>query len=125
MNEQSEATVVEHPHQALSLTKYLIGFVVSIAVTLAAYVLATHQSISRDTVMYALAALAVVQFIVQMVFFLHVGSERKPRWKAMIMWLMLAVVLILVAGSIWIMNNLDYRMTEDQVRNYLKSQDSL
>jgi cytochrome o ubiquinol oxidase subunit IV len=75
--------------------------------------------------MYVLATLAVVQFVVQMVYFLHVGSERKPRWKAMVMWLMLVVVLILVVGSVWIMNNLNYRMSEDQVRQYLKSQDSL
>lgn len=125
MNEQSEATVVEHSHQALSFHKYIVGFVASIAVTLAAYILATESSISKDTVMYTLAALAVLQFVVQIVFFLHVGAESKPRWKAMVMWLMLAVVLILVVGTIWIMNNLNYRMSHEQMQQYIKSQDSL
>jgi cytochrome o ubiquinol oxidase operon protein cyoD len=60
-----------------------------------------------------------------MVFFLHVGSERKPRWKIGVMVLMLCFVLILVVGSIWIMNNLNYRMTQRQVQQYLNSQDSL
>ena len=125
MNEQSESVIVEHPHEPLSLNKYIVGFVLSIGITLGAYLLATHQSYSKNFIMLTLAALAVVQFVVQMVFFLHVGAERKPRWKLFVMLMMLAVVLILVFGSVWIMDNLDYRMTTDQVQTYLKSQDSL
>jgi cytochrome o ubiquinol oxidase operon protein cyoD len=125
MNEKSEATVIEHAAHGLSLGKYIVGFVVSIAVTLIAYALATHESYSKDIVVGVLATLAVLQFVVQMVFFLHVAEERKPRWKLMVMWLMLGVVIILVVGSIWIMNNLNYRMSQEQVRQYLKSQDSI
>jgi cytochrome o ubiquinol oxidase subunit IV len=125
MNEQSESVVAEHEHHELSLGKYIAGFVASIAVTIAAYLLATHESYSRNTIAIVLAALAVVQFAVQMVFFLHVGHERKPRWKLAVMVMMLGVVLILVFGSLWIMNNLNYRMSPQQIRQYLKSQDSL
>jgi len=126
MNDKSETIVIEHPHhETLSLPKYIMGFVFSIGLTLFAYSLATHQSYSKDFIMGTLAVLAVVQFVVQMVLFLHVGSERKPRWKLAVMFLMLAVVLILVGGSIWIMNNLNYRMTPQQIQQYLKSQDSL
>jgi cytochrome o ubiquinol oxidase subunit IV len=127
MNEKSEATVVEHPHEPLSLGKYVAGFIGSIVITVLAYVLATGETYSKDVVVALLAGLAIVQFIVQMVLFLHVGNERKPRWKLMVMWLMLMVVIILVAGSIWIMNNLNYRMmnSDHQVQVYLHSQDSL
>ena len=41
------------------------------------------------------------------------------------MWFMLGIVLIIVGGSVWIMNNLNYRMTPQQMEQYLKSQDSL
>ncbi|HSX05836.1 MAG TPA: cytochrome C oxidase subunit IV family protein [Candidatus Saccharimonadales bacterium] len=125
MNEQSEAVVIEHPHEALSFPKYVIGFVLSIGLTLVAYHFATGQGHSKLFLTGVLASLAIVQFVVQMVLFLHVGSERKPRWKLAVMWLMLAVVLILVGGSIWIMNNLNTRMTPQQVQRYLKSQDAL
>jgi cytochrome o ubiquinol oxidase operon protein cyoD len=122
MDEHSESVVIEHAEQHLSLGKYIVGFALSIGITLAAYFLATHQSISKDQIVAILTALALVQFIVQMLFFLHVGTERKPRWKLAVMFLMLGVVLILVFGSLWIMNNLNYRMTPQQ---NLKSQDSL
>lgn len=118
-------TIAEHETAHLSLTKYIGGFAASLALTLTAYWLATHGRADKNTLVAVLAGLAIVQFMVQMVFFLHVGEERRPRWKLMIMWLMLIVVLILVGGSIWIMNNLNYRMTPQQQEQYMRSQDSL
>jgi len=125
MNDKTDSIVIEHPHETLSFGKYVAGFVGSIAITVLAYILATGHAYSKNVLVGLLAGLAIVQFIVQMVLFLHVGSERKPRWKFMIMWLMLGVIVILVAGSIWIMNNLNYRMSQQQVQRYLHSQDSL
>lgn len=117
--------VSEHDEQQLSYGKYIFGFVSSVVLTLIAYVLATRQSVNHDVLIGLLACLAFVQFIVQMVFFLHIGEERKPRWKQLVMWFMLGIVFIIVGGSIWIMNNLNYRMTPKQMEQYMKSQDSL
>lgn len=119
--------VSEHNAHPLSLGKCIVGFLGSVVVTMAAYLLVTRGSLSKPVLVGMLATLALVQFIVQMVFFLHVGDERRPRWKLMVMFLMLGVVLILVVGSIWIMNDLNYRMMDSpqQVQKYLKSQDDL
>ncbi len=119
--------VSEHNAHPLSLGKYIVGFLGSITLTLIAYMLVTHGGTGKGVLMGVLAALAIMQFMVQMVFFLHVGDERKPRWKLLVMWMMLGVVLILVGGSIWIMNNLNYRMMDSpkQIQKYLKSQDDL
>jgi cytochrome o ubiquinol oxidase operon protein cyoD len=117
--------VSEHSEERLSLGKYIFGFLGSIALTLTAYLLVTHHATNKDVLVGVLAGLAIIQFIVQMVFFLHLGDERRPRWKLMVAVFMLGVVLIVVFGSLWIMNNLNYRMTPQQVQQYLKSQDSL
>jgi cytochrome o ubiquinol oxidase operon protein cyoD len=111
-----------HP---LSLARYIAGFVGCVVLTLAAYLLVTRSSWSAWAIVATLSVLAVVQFIVQMVLFLHVTEERGSHWKLATMWLMLGVVLILVGGSVWIMNNMNYRMTPEQMDNYLRSQDSL
>ena len=55
-------------------------------------------------------------------FFLHLGKETKPRWKLYVFGFMVSVVLIIVFGSIWIMNNLNYRMTPAQINQYMNSQ---
>lgn len=121
-----KATVAEHGgEQHLSYGKYLLGFVGSLLLTLCAYWIATHGTAGKNMLAVVLAGLALIQFAVQMILFLHVGEERGPRWRLGAALMMLIVVLILVFASIWIMNNLNYRMTPQQIQQYLKSQDNL
>ena len=117
--------IAEHDEPRLSYGKYLVGFVSSVVLTVGAYVIATHAGGNKNVLAVGLGVLAVTQFIVQMVLFLHVGEERGSRWKLAAMLMMLAVILILIGGSIWIMNNLNYRMTPQQIQQYLQSQDNL
>ena len=117
--------VSEHGKQELTYGKYVAGFVGSVVLTLTAYWIATHGAAGGNMLAIVLAVLAIVQFGVQMLLFLHVGEERGPRWKLGMAGMMLSVVLILVFGSIWIMNNLNTRMTPQQMDQYLRSQDSL
>ena len=117
--------VSEHDEEQLTYGKYVGGFATSVALTLCAYFIATHANANRNALAIILAVLAITQFIVQMVLFLHIGEERGTKWKLGAAGLMLMVVLILVFGSIWIMNDLNTRMTPKQVLQYMNSQDNL
>lgn len=88
----------------------VIGFILSIALTLAAYFLVTEQLLGNWMLNLALVFLGLTQVIFQLIFFLHLGDEPKPRWNFLAFLFMLSVVVILVAGSLWIMYNLDYRV---------------
>jgi cytochrome o ubiquinol oxidase operon protein cyoD len=105
-----------------SLKTYLSGFVLSIVFTLTAYELVVQRKFSVDIIIAAIVGLALFQFLIQLLFFLHLGRERKPRWKLFVLFFMIMVVLILVFGSIWIMNNLNYRMTPQQQNQYMNNQ---
>ncbi len=94
-----------------TLATYIAGFVLSVALTLVAYTLVVNQSFGTRTMLVAvIVGLAVVQFIVQMIFFLHLGRETRPRWNLIVFSFMLIVLFILVLGTLWIMQNLDYHM---------------
>lgn len=101
---------------------YAIGFVLSVILTVAAYLAATHHVLSGKALMAGLLVLAIVQFIVQLFFFLHIGRETKPRWRLLVLFMMIVVVLIVVLGSIWIMYNLNQRMTPTQMNQYMQNQ---
>ncbi len=105
-----------------SLKTYISGFVLSIVLTLTAYELVVHGKYSVDIIIAAIVGLALIQFLIQLLFFLHLGRETKPRWKLFVLLFMIMVVLILVFGSIWIMNNLNYRMTPQQQNQYMNNQ---
>lgn len=118
---------VKPAEQHVTLKGYITGFVSSVIVTLMAYTIVVNHSQTRDVMIGIVASLAVIQFVLQAVYFLHLGTERKPRWKLGVFLFMLLVVLIVVVGSIWIMNNLNYHhvLTPDAVNRYLDSQDGL
>lgn len=109
------------------LATYITGFLFSIIVTLVAYYAVTQHIFTRNVLTIYVLGLALIQFVVQLLYFLHLGEDTKPRYKIMVFMLMLMVVLIIVVGSLWIMHNMDYRMMPDQhhVNEYLKSQDGL
>jgi cytochrome o ubiquinol oxidase operon protein cyoD len=108
-----------------NLGAYINGYVFSLFLTIAAYLMVTHHLFSNHVLVGVVVALALAQFVVQLVFFLHLGRETKPRWKLFVLLFMVMIVLILVFGSLWIMDNLNYRMTPAQIDQYMKSQDAL
>jgi cytochrome o ubiquinol oxidase subunit IV len=80
----------------------------SAILTLDAYLLVTKHALSGNQLIAALATLAIIQLITQLVFFLHLGRESKPRWNLAVFAFMLIVLVIVVFGSLWIMTNLNY-----------------
>ncbi len=97
----------ERSHK-LKLSAYVFGFAMSLYLTLTAYWLTVQDMFQPTTFMVAILTLAVLQFSIQVIFFLHIGEESKPRWNLTTLAFMLLVVGILVIGSLWIMDNLSY-----------------
>ncbi|MDO8335971.1 MAG: cytochrome o ubiquinol oxidase subunit IV [Candidatus Saccharibacteria bacterium] len=95
---------------------YIIGYILSIVFTIAAFTvvglhLSTHHQMPSDQmVMASLMVFAVCQLIVQVIFFLHLGKEPKPRLNLLAFLFMIMVIVIIVFGSLWIMKNLNYHM---------------
>ena len=89
---------------------YLIGFLASFILTIISFYLVITQALSSSTLVYTIIALALIQAIIQLLFFLHVGQEAKPRWETLIFYFMVLVLLIIVVGSLWIMHDLNDRV---------------
>jgi cytochrome o ubiquinol oxidase operon protein cyoD len=117
--------VAKHSSEEGTYTSYVIGFVSSIVLTIIAYFLVVNRTISnRWALTIVIGFLAIIQCIVQLRLFLHLGSEAKPKLRLLVFGFMLTVVLILVGGSIWIMYNLNNRMTTPrEINTYMQKQD--
>lgn len=97
---------------------YIVGFVLSLALTVTAYLLCKihldsgHKTPSDAVIVWLFAGLALVQIIVQLVYFLHL-NQKAVRWHRSVFLIFLFIITVLVAGTIWIMNNLNYNMMND------------
>lgn len=110
------------PSTAWSLT---IGFVLALSLTVFAYLIVVNHWLQTVWTLVAIVILAVLQLVVQLVFFLHLGREKKPRWNLSAFFFMLIFLFIVVAGSVWIMYNLNYNMmtiSPSQMDSYMKAQ---
>lgn len=105
-------------------THYIIGFTGAAILTLVAYFSVTGEWFSATQTAAFVLTLAVLQLFVQSYYFLHLGSESKPRWKSWTYLYTMIMMLIVVVGSLWVMYNLNYRMgmTGDQMNEYMLEQ---
>src|SRR6266567_1195143 len=104
---------------SISLKSYITGFILSFALTVTAYILVANHLLSGWMIVAVILTLALVQLVVQLFFFLHLGQEAKPRWNLIFFLSTVSIILIIVIGSLWIMKNLNYNMTPADMNTYI------
>lgn len=93
-----------------TLKNYIIGFILSLVLTCLSFSLVLFKILQGKPLVYTLVILALFQAIVQLLFFLHLGKEEKPRWETVVFYFMVLVLLIIAVGSLWIMQDLNDRV---------------
>jgi cytochrome o ubiquinol oxidase operon protein cyoD len=109
-----------------SVKSYMIGFVLSIVLTAIPFGLVMnqgHYGLTAETVLAAILVLAVVQVFVHVVYFLHMDRSAEQRWNVVAFAFTLMILVIVVAGSIWIMHNatsnMEHRMQSTGSEGYI------
>ncbi len=99
------------PHSSVHMGRtYVLGFLASLALTLGAYAVVVYDVLPRELIIPAILIAASLQFLVQVLNFLHVNGETSSRERLVVLGCAGIIILILVLGSMWIMTNLDARM---------------
>ncbi|SFM14459.1 cytochrome o ubiquinol oxidase operon protein cyoD [Paenibacillus sp. 1_12] len=91
-----------HDHGG-SLKSYTIGFILSIVLTIIPLVLVMNHMLNATATLVIILLIAILQFAVQMIFFMHIREEQKPRYNLMALILGLVILVTIVSGSVWIM----------------------
>lgn len=104
---------------------YTSGFILSVILTVMAFYFVSAELFSGWTLAISLSILAVAQLLIQLLFFLHLGREDKPRWNLIAFLFMILVILIVVVGSLWIMHNLNYNMIGDDVKTEIMNEENI
>ncbi|GBF77771.1 cytochrome o ubiquinol oxidase subunit IV [Paenibacillus sp. 598K] len=86
-----------------SLRSYTIGFILSIVLTIIPVTIVWNDWLKGTANVIVLMTAAVLQFIVQLIYFMHLREEKKPRYNLVTLILGLFILLLIVVGSVWIM----------------------
>lgn len=90
--------------------RYSIGFILALLLTYTIYLFATQQYVQGALLGGVLLVCASLQLLVQLIIFLHVLNESKPRWTLWSIVYTIVMLLVIVVGSLWIMANMNYNM---------------
>ena len=98
----------DHDHG--SFKSYMIGFLLSVVLTAIPFWLVMTGALPAATTGLIITAFAVVQIVVHMVFFLHMNHKSEGGWNMLALIFTIVVVVIAVAGSVWVMYHLNVNM---------------
>lgn len=99
-----------YPH---ALAFRIIGFAASLILTVVAYLVIMSPGsfyLGIPEAVFAIFFLAALQFVIQFIFFINIWREKGPRWNLAVFVSLMSIVLIVIAGSMWIMHHLNYNM---------------
>lgn len=94
-----------------SLKSYLIGFVLSVILTVIPFWVVMGEPLDSKGIAVAIIfILGGAQMLVHIHYFLHVSLKAEEGWQAMSMGLTILLLVIVLSGSIWVMFNLQENM---------------
>ncbi len=113
MNTDAHAAHDDHGDGAAhgSLRSYLTGFGLSIVLTVIPFWLVMTGALeSKQATALVIMALAAVQIVVHMIYFLHMSPKSENGWTLMALVFTLIIVVIALSGSLWVMYHLNANM---------------
>ena len=99
----------EHPERG-GIAGYTAGLGFALLLTAASFIVARTHLIWPPGMPVGLAVLAIAQMGVHLVFFLHIGSGPDNTNNVLALAFGVLIVTLIVAGSLWIMANLNVNM---------------
>jgi cytochrome o ubiquinol oxidase operon protein cyoD len=115
MSGTSVSTHGSHNASDGSLKSFITGFGLSFVLTVLSFGAVMSGFVPHEMILGAITVLAVVQLLVQLVFFLHLGAAPEQRNNTVIFVLTLLLIATIVAGSLWVMHNANVNMMPMQM----------
>ncbi|WP_407965594.1 cytochrome o ubiquinol oxidase subunit IV [Bartonella sp. C271] len=96
-----------------SISSYLVGFILSVLFTLGSFLPVMYgllDSWAISTKVIYLIGMALIQIIIQIVFFLHLNSGPDAKWNLAALLFAAMCVFIIIGGTWWAISHLNYNM---------------
>lgn len=102
----------QHNHNSNhgTLKSYIIGFILSIALTVIPYLIVVNHAFDIDVIAISVVAIGIIQLLVQLIFFLHLNTSKDGQDNLLSFVFTFLIIAIIVSGSLWIMYNMNVNM---------------
>ncbi|MBS4174848.1 cytochrome aa3 quinol oxidase subunit IV [Bacillus sp. FJAT-49736] len=94
----------QHQHSKYPIG-HIIGFLLSLAMTILAMIVALHTSLPRPAIMSIIGILAFMQTGMQLFMFMHIKESENSAVQVGNIVYSIIIALTIVLGSVWVMHN--------------------
>lgn len=112
-------------HTPGTVLSYLLGFELSIVCTVIPYILVVKHSLTGSTLLATIVGFAMVQMIIQIFFFLHLGRGPKPLYNVAFFVSTVGIIVLVVGGSLFIMSHLHHYINPDDTSKQLAESEAI
>lgn len=113
----------DHHDNHGSMRDYTIGFVLSVILTVIPfYVVMVDTPLSINQVIAVVMGLGTIQVFVHMIYFLHMNSKSEGGWTLMALIFTVIIVAIALAGSLWVMYQMNEHMMPETPEAIIQKQ---
>jgi cytochrome o ubiquinol oxidase operon protein cyoD len=89
---------------------YVVGLGLAVLLTAVSFFVAGTDLVWQPSIPIAIVVLAIAQMGIHLVFFLHTGTGPDSTNNVMALAFGILIVVLVIGGSIWIMDNLNHNM---------------
>ncbi|WP_122560102.1 cytochrome o ubiquinol oxidase subunit IV [Pseudomonas viridiflava] len=93
-----------------SSRSYMVGFILSVVLTLIPFLLAMYPALPRMTTLWLVVLTGLIQIVVHLKFFLHLDTAAEQRWNMRALIFSLIIIVLLVGLTLWIMFSIHHNM---------------
>lgn len=104
---------------------YIVGFILSLIFTAIPYYMVVNKTVSGRALLLTIMGFAVLQMLIQIFFFLHLGRGPKPFYNVVFFVSTAGIIIFVVTGSIFIMDHLQSNMAPMDVTTKLAQNEGI
>jgi len=105
LRQQSKADAYRH-----DLRGYQTGFALAVILTIVPFALVATGTLSTMAALWVIGVLGLVQIAVHVRYFLHVDLSPEKREELSLMVFSASLLVVMIAGMLWILFNMNARM---------------
>jgi len=94
----------------VDLRSYLTGFGLAVVLTAIPFYLVMTKAASPSVLLPTILLVGAVQMLVHIKYFLHLNDPENGTWNMMALLLTVIIVFIVLAGTLWVMLELNHNM---------------
>lgn len=115
----------KHEQEHGTTRSYVIGYILSLIFTFIPYFMVVDKWMTGRSLLLAILGIGVLQMVIQLLFFLHLGRGPKPLYNVVFFFATAGAIIVVIGASLIIMDNLYRNMSPQELTTRIAQEENI